>query len=99
MKAKFFICLISLFLFVAAVDTIPDPPAIPCASGYGGKILYPLIHVHRYTFLEGLIASGSSRRIQSILFVLKQDFSDELVRLCPLALVLHVADSSPPLHR
>jgi hypothetical protein len=97
-KLKCFVCLICLLLFVAAIDNVPDPPALSPRSGESSRIC-PL-HVHGSFTLpekERFIAAASIRHAQIAWFAFSLDFNSEQVDICPLVLVRHAADSSPPI--
>ena len=98
MKFKCFVFLICLLLFVAAVDTIPDPPAVSPRSGEGSGIS-PL-HFHGSFNLPGKerpTAAISIRHSQVACFAFRLEFLSESADDCPLVLVRQAADSSPPL--
>jgi len=97
LKHKYAVWLICLLLFVAAVDTIPDPPAInpPNSHSYGISAL----HVRgSFTLLEKewIVASSSLQRdnLNSLSFRLALD--QRPVGVCILPLVRLAADTSPP---
>ena len=97
MRLKFAVSLICLLLFVAAVDTIPDPPAINPPSSHSTGI--SALHVRGpFTLLEKewIVASFSPRRDQINWFSFRLALEDRPAgfRLPPL--IHHAADSSPP---
>ena len=98
MKLKWFACLICLLLFVAAIDNVPDPPAIrPRGSDSSG--IFPL-HVRGASVLpqkERIIRSASVQTSQVGWFAFRLGFISELVDVRPVASVRHAADPSPPL--
>jgi hypothetical protein len=93
-SAVWFICLI---LFVAAVDTIPDPPAISPPNSRSCGI--SAIRVRGPLSLQEktwVIACNLPRqgRLDSLLF--RSAFDDQPVALGPLPRIHHATDSSPP---
>jgi hypothetical protein len=97
LKLRYFIWLICLLLFVAAVDTIPDPPAINPPTGH--RCVISSLNVRGpLTILKKGWFTGDSRPervpLHSLLFRLV--FDKEPVRICPLPRVHHAADTSPP---
>ena len=97
LKLKFAVSLICLLLFVAAIDTIPDPPAINPPSSHSLGI--SALHVRGpFTLLERewVVASGSTRRIPIHLFSFRLAFEDKPLGVSLLPLVYHAADTSPP---
>jgi hypothetical protein len=98
LKFKFAIYVICLLLFVAAVDTIPDPPAINPPSGHSYGI--SALHVRgAITQLEKkwFATPGSLRSEQNnnwLCIRLAFDCSSASVFTTPL--VHHAADNSPP---
>jgi hypothetical protein len=98
MKSKPLILLICALLFVAAVDTIPDPPAINPPSGHNSRL--SSFHPCRsFTLLEKewSLASGSPGHFQLYWFSFRLVFEKKTAIVFPLPLVRHAADSSPPL--
>ena len=98
MKLKFAVCLICLFLFVAAIDNIPDPPALSPATSTS-----VIFHAHaRVSALsasprrEGLIALNFIWSTQADRFPLSVKFDDGLARIDQFPLIRHATDSSPP---
>ena len=96
-KLKCFACLLCLLLFVAAIDNVPDPPAVNPRSSESSRVS-PLPFHASFTLPEKgrFIASASIRPSQIARFACRLDFNTELVDICSLALVRHAADSSPP---
>jgi hypothetical protein len=97
LKFKYTVWLLCLLLFVAAVDTIPDPPAInpPGSHSFGISAL----HVRGALTLlekEWFAASSSSQRVQMFWYWFGLGFDTETVGVCPLPLVHQAADPSPP---
>jgi hypothetical protein len=98
LRYKYAVLLLCLLLFVAAVDTIPDPPAINPPGSHSCGI--SALHVSGTLTLlekEWLAASNSSRRIQMVWFWFGFGFNTETVGVCPLPLVQQAADPSPPI--
>jgi hypothetical protein len=96
-KLKFAASLIILLLAIAAVDSIPDPPATAPRTS-DRSVIYGL-HAHGPAALPGKqrvpafwLLSLSS--IQWISFRL--DFKYDPGRACYLPLIRHATDSSPP---
>jgi hypothetical protein len=97
LKFKFATCLICVLLFVAAVDTIPDPPAINPPSSHGCEV--SALHVRGALSLlekEWFVSSVSSRGERNNLFSFKLAFDARPAAVFPLPLVHHSADTSPP---
>ena len=97
LKYKFVACLICLLLLVAAVDTIPDPPAISPPSGHSSGV--SALHVRGPLTLlekEWFCAWNSPRRTQIVFFSISVAFDNEPLDICPLPLVYHATDASPP---
>lgn len=97
MKLKWFVYLICFLLFVAAVDTIPDPPAVSPRNGDGSRI--SCLHVRGSFTLpekEQIIACASIGSSEVAWFAYRLSFISELVEICPMDFVYHVADPSPP---
>jgi len=99
LKYKYAVLLLCLLLFVAAVDTIPDPPAInpPGSHSFGISALH---FCGAVTLLEKewFAASSSSRRVQMSWYWFGLGFDTETVGVCPLPLVHQAADPSPPIY-
>ena len=98
LKLKHAIWLICVLLFVAAVDTIPDPPA----TGPQGSDSCAISALHvggPLTPLEKgwFVVSSASRRVRVIWFSFRLAFDNEPLGVCPLPLVHHAADPSPPI--
>jgi len=97
LKRKYAVWLLCLLLFVAAVDTIPDPPAInpPNSHSYGISALHVC---GSFTLLEKewVVASTSLQRdnLNSLSFRLALDHRP--VGVSTLPLVHLAADTSPP---
>jgi hypothetical protein len=97
LKFKFSVCLICLLLFVAAVDTIPDPPAINPPSSHQCEI--SALHVRgAFTLLEKewFAAPSSPRGERNNWFSFKLVFDTKPAAVFPLPLVHFAADTSPP---
>jgi hypothetical protein len=97
LKLKYAIWLVCLLLFVAAVDTIPDPPALSPPSSHSCRI--SALHVRgSFTLLEKewLVASGSFRRDPPNWLSIKLALEYGPVGVCNLPLFHHAADTSPP---
>jgi hypothetical protein len=99
LKSKYVICLICLLLFVAAVDTIPDPPAITPPSSHSCGI--SALHIRGpFTLLEKewFVAPGSIQRDCMNWLSFQLEFDRKPVSVCSSSLVHHAADASPPSH-
>jgi hypothetical protein len=97
LKSKSVVWLICLLLFVAAIDTIPDPPAISPPSSHSCGI--SALHVSGvFTLLEKewFAASGSPRRVQINWVSFRLAFDNKPAGVCPLPLIQRAADPSPP---
>jgi hypothetical protein len=97
LKRKYAIWLLCLLLFVAAVDTIPDPPAINPPSSHSCGI--SALHLRgSFTLLEKewLAVSSLLRHDQLNWFSFWLALDNRPVGVCTLPLVHHAADSSPP---
>jgi len=97
LKRKHAVWLICLLLFVAAVDTIPDPPAINPPNSHSCGI--SALHVRgSFTLLEKewVVASTSFRRDTPNWLSFRLALDQRPVGVCTLPLVRLAADSSPP---
>jgi hypothetical protein len=97
LKRKYAIWLICLLLFVAAVDTIPDPPAISPPTSHSCGI--SALHFRGTTTLlekEWLLASSSLGGDRLNWFSFRLALDNGSVGVCNLPLVHHAADTSPP---
>lgn len=97
LKYKWAIALLCLLLFITAVDTIPDPPAINPPCGHSSNICAP--HLRGiFTLLELEWSRGvtSPRRLQSDRFWFQLALESRPARSSSLPRVYHVADTSPP---
>lgn len=97
LKRKYAVWLICLLLFVAAVDTIPDPPAINPPASHGCGI--SALHVRgSFTLLEKewVVASSSLRCDNLNRFSVRLALDQRPVGVCTLPLVLFATDTSPP---
>jgi len=97
LKLKYAIWLMCLLLFVAAVDTIPDPPAINPPNSHSCRI--SALHVRgSFTLLEKewFVASSSLRRDNLNWFSFSLALDQRPVGVCTLPLVRLAADTSPP---
>lgn len=97
LKYKWAIGLLCLLLFVTAVDTIPDPPAINPPCGHGVNILG--LHLHgSFTLLELKWSRGASspQHLQSDRFWFRLALDSRPASSSPLPRVYHAADTSPP---
>jgi hypothetical protein len=97
MRSKLVIFLTCLLLFVSAVDSIPDPPAINPPGVSSGRI--STLHVSGSpSQLEKLWCIVSISLGNDHLDWLSSRFAvdNEIKLVIPLPLVRHAADSSPP---
>jgi hypothetical protein len=97
LKFKFTIYLVCLLLFVAAVDTIPDPPAVNPPGGHSFQISAQ--HVcGAFTPLENewLATPCSQQRESNFRFSVWPVFGTKPVAAFPSPLVHHATDPSPP---
>jgi hypothetical protein len=97
LKLKPAVWLLCLFLFVSAVDTIPDPPAIS-PSGSRSKTISS-VHVRGpFSVLEKawLIACNKPQRAQPSSLSLRPAFLDKAIAEFLLPRIYHLTDSSPP---
>ena len=98
LKLKYAICLICLVLFVAAVDTIPDPPAINPPSSHSCGI--SALHVRvSFTLLEKdwYVASSSLRCDPLNWLSFRLALDNRPIGVCTQPLVHHATDPSPPI--
>jgi len=97
LKFKFVICVICLLLFVAAVDTIPDPPAINPPSSHSTG-LYASHARGSFTLFEKqwIVLAGLLRSMQLNWSSTRLDSDEKPAAVFPRPLVHHAADSSPP---
>jgi hypothetical protein len=97
LKFKYAVLLLCLFLFVAAVDTIPDPPAINPPGSHSCAI--SAAHFRgAFNLLEKewFTTPTSLRPVQMVWYTLGLGFDTDTVGVCPLRLVHQAADPSPP---
>jgi hypothetical protein len=97
LKFKCVVYLICLLLFVAAVDTIPDPPAINppishCSTISGIHFRGPITLLEK----EWFVTSISPRCLEVSWFSFRLAFENKTFGVCPAPLVHHAADPSPP---
>jgi len=97
LKRKYAIWVICLLLFVAAVDTIPDPPAINPPTGHKCGVSSLLVR-GPLTILKKGWFTGYSRpeRDPLHLSLFRLDFENGQARICSLPQVHHATDTSPP---
>lgn len=97
MKLRYVVWLTCLLLFVAAIDTVPDPPAIYPHNRVHSSISAPKVSgPSKLLEKERPLASGVSQHDQFRWFSLNLASDKKLVGVCPLQLVRHAADASPP---
>ena len=97
LKYKWAMGLLCLLLFIAAVDTIPDPPAINPPGGHGVNIFG--LHLHSsFTLLELKWSRGASspQRLQSDRFWYRLALDSRPASISPLLRVYDATDTSPP---
>jgi len=97
LKFKGAVYLVCLLLFVAAVDTIPDPPAINPPGTHNSGISG--IHLRGPATLlekEWFVISTSPRCAPANWFSFRLAFENKSAGVCPTPLVHHAADPSPP---
>jgi hypothetical protein len=97
LKLKSAACFICLILFVAAVDTIPDPPVInpPGSRSCGISALQvrgPLTLQEK----TWTIACNLPRLGQMVSLLFRSAFGDQPIAMGPLPRIHHATDSSPP---
>jgi hypothetical protein len=97
LKLKSAACFICLILFVAAVDTIPDPPAInpPGSRSYGISALQvrgPLTLQEK----TWTIACNLPRLGQMVSLLFRSALGDPPIAMGPLPRIHDATDSSPP---
>jgi hypothetical protein len=88
--------LLCLLLFVAAIDQIPDPPAVSPHNSEISRL--SIVHVRASSRLrQGVsVVSDSSYSIPKISPSSRQTIENEFLGLDQLHLVRQAADSSPP---
>jgi hypothetical protein len=96
LKSKWAIGLLCLLLFVAAVDTIPDPPAINPPANHGSVSGLHLRGTFNLLEKQWYGNSGATRSSQSDRFSIQLRLDEPPVRISPLPRVHHAADTSPP---
>jgi hypothetical protein len=97
LKYKWAIGLLCVLLFVAAVDTIPDPPAINPPVGHSASVFG--LHLHgSFTLLELKWSRGASslQRPQVDRFWYRLALDSRPAGISPLPKVYHATDTSPP---
>ncbi len=97
LKFKCAVYLICLLLFVAAVDTIPDPPAINPPSGHSLRISAPHVSGASTAFEKEWLATPGSRRGENYIgFSVWLVYDTRPAVVFPPPLVRHATDASPP---
>lgn len=97
MKLRYLVGFICLLLFIAAADTIPDPPAINPPSSHSLRV--STLHVHNpSTTLEKkwVVASDTSPSLRVDWFGVRLQIETKPVVSTTVALVHYAADPSPP---
>jgi hypothetical protein len=97
MRPKYFAWLAFLVLFVAFIDSVQDPPAI---NLHNGSCRISALRVGRTSTPleeEWVVASGCLVHIDITWLSFIGHFDNDLVGVCPIPLVRHAADPSPPL--
>jgi len=94
---KYAVCLICLLVIVAAVDTIPDPPAISPPNSHSSGI--SALHIRGTLTLlekEWFVAPSSLGRDNLNWFSIRLALDNRPVGVCILPLVRLASDTSPP---
>lgn len=97
LKRKLAVSLICFLLFVAAVDSIPDPIAINPPASHSSGI--SALHVRGSVTLlekEWFVAFHLTRQLQTNWFSLRIAFDIKPLCISSLALIHQAADPSPP---
>jgi hypothetical protein len=97
LRNKWAVSLICLLLFIAAVDTIPDPLAINPPTNHGSNV--SAVHFRgSFTLLEKEWGRSfnSIRSVRVEWSSFRRVFDDEPAAICPLPRVHVAADASPP---
>jgi hypothetical protein len=96
-NSKWVVGLVCLLLFIAAVDTIPDPPAIAPPTSHSIKIssvhfggAFTLLEKEWYRAVNGPGGFEGER------FSFRLALEHQPARISPLPRVHHAADTSPP---
>ena len=98
MKLKYITRLICLLLFVAAVDTIPDPPAINPPGSHGSGISAPHCYgTSRSPEQDRFVACLTTGQIQITWFAFRLDRDKKLFGFRASALAHHATGLSPPI--
>jgi hypothetical protein len=98
LKQKYVAGLICLLLFVAAVDTIPDPPAVnPPTSHSCGISAFHVLGSFTPLEKEWFVAFSLLRRDFVNWFSFRLALDNRPIGVCALPLVHHAADPSPPI--
>ena len=97
LKRKYLVSLLCLLVFVAAVDTIPDPPAISPAGSHASQIAAshvrgPLSQLEK----EWSLGIFSPRPISIHWFSIRHVFEYSPASAVCNPLVFHATDASPP---
>jgi hypothetical protein len=90
-------CLLCLLLFVAAIDQIPDPPAVNPHNRESGRVL--ALHGHEFSALQQkvLVSFDSKCYVRTSSCASRLTFENKLFGLYHVILVRHSADPSPPI--
>lgn len=91
-------CSLCLLLFVAAIDTIPDPPAVnPHNNKESNRVL--ALHGHEFSALQQkvLVSFDSTCFVRTSSCSSRLTFENELFSFYHVILVRRSADPSPPI--
>lgn len=98
MKFKYVACLLCLLLFAAAIDSIPDPPAIYPRNN--SSCALSALSIHGHSTLPGkerFIGPSSPRLIKINWLSFRLGIDNKYVGFRFLALIRCSADASPPI--
>jgi hypothetical protein len=97
LKFKYAIYLICLLLFIAAVDTIPDPPAINPPNGHSLRISAPHFSAASTALEKEWFATpGSPRGGNNVGYSVWPVYDTRPAIVFQFPLVRHATDTSPP---
>jgi hypothetical protein len=90
-------CLVCLLLFIAAIDQVPDPPAVNPHSSETCRISALHVRASSAGQQEILVSSDSSHFVQTSSSAIRLTIENRLLGPSQPLIVRHAADPSPPI--